>query len=64
MTRRKGDETASPPGGRAAERRREFEEARSIPKREQGAETPQDKADVPPDSQQPTDNSSEKKSRE
>ena len=38
MTKRKGDDTQPPPGGRAAERLRQFEEARGLRKPGQPAE--------------------------
>ena len=60
MTQRKDDQTPTPPGGRAAERQREFEEARSIRKPRDEVESPRDSGVPPSDSQDPSGDSADK----
>lgn len=62
MTQRKDDHTPPPPGGRAAERLRQFEEARGIRKRQEELENPEDPGQKAPGSQDPSDEPDEKKS--
>jgi hypothetical protein len=62
MTQRKNDKTPTPSGGRAAERRRQFEEARGIPRPKPKA--PRDPDELPPEGQQQSDETIEKKPEE
>lgn len=55
MTQRKDDQTPRSPGGRAAERLRQFEEARGITKPEKELEGPEDPCRQAPESQEPRD---------
>ena len=51
MVKREGDETPTPPGGRAAQRLREFEDARR-PQREKGKEDTPGQDQCPPEAKE------------